>query len=496
MQGPRVLLVCEEGNTASDLAGRLRELGYAVPGPFVTVREALAELEEGVRPDLFLLDLDLQGDLSGKVLARLVRERFDLPVVFLGTGERGEEDPEEVDSFGYLGKPVRDRELAAALLMALHRRDLETRLRETELRHRAFLDNLKTEVAVFRRDAQGAFRLRELNRAAERRRGEDRESLLGRTCEEYLPELGDWLRERLHRVVRSGKGEDFSLPLREETGVQWREGAVFPLQAGEAGVLFRDVTVLRRQTEALMRSARDLTERLRECRSLLEIARTLQEPFLALDERLCRAAELVPRAFRAPETLEARILLGDREYATRHFLNTPWSTSQGIFVEGALEGAVEVCRRTLEEPDQEERFLREELDFLRSLAGLLGQTVQREREIRRAEQVRDLAFAGLLLEDPCAGVLLLDPQGRVLEAEFPDRTLSEGLRRVQGCRLDEVVREVEGALPEASPEAEGVLSLSLGGEEGVRPGRWRRLGRPEAGEPGGFLLRLGVPEAR
>ena len=67
---------CEEGNTASDLAGRLRELGYAVPGPFVTVREALAELEEGVRPDLFLLDLDLQGDLSGKVLARLVRERF------------------------------------------------------------------------------------------------------------------------------------------------------------------------------------------------------------------------------------------------------------------------------------------------------------------------------------------------------------------------------------------------------------------------------------
>ena len=219
-------------------------------------------------------------------------------------------------------------------------------------------------------------------------------------------------------------------------------------------------------------------------------------PFLALDERLCRAAELVPRAFRAPETLEARILLGDREYTTPHFLNTPWSTSQGIFVEGALEGAVEVCRRTLEEPDQEERFLREEMDFLRSLAGLLGQTVQREREIRRAEQVRDLAFAGLLLGDPCAGVLLLDPQGRVLEAEFPDRALPEGLRRIQGCRLDEVAPEVAGSLPEASPEAEGVLSLSLGGEEGVRPGRWRRLGRPEAGEPGGFLLRLGVPEAR
>ena len=495
MRRPRVLVACGDPEEGKGLAGRLEALGYGALPPLGASGEVLSELEE-TRPDLLLLDRGLPGDLAAPALARMVEERFDLPVVFLGTEGDPEEDSEESDPYGFLSRPVRDRDLSAALLMALHRRHLEERIREEQRRLQALLENLRTGVLVFRREPEGVFRLREINGSAERIEGTRREDLLGRTPEEFLPEAMPWLGDRLDRAARTGRSDPFSVPLRRrDEEIRWLEGTFFALSGQEVGVIWRDVGKARRLEETLRRQTHELSERLTESRVLGETGRLLQEPFLSFDERLCRSVELIPRAFRRGEDLEARILLEGREYETRHFLQTPWGTSQGVFVEGRLEGAVEVCYRSLAGADQEGLFLREEIDFLRTLASLVSEALVRERRTLRGEQALRLALRCL---ETCAvgPVVLLDPEGRILEGDGQEEFLPGAFRRFQGRPLEEAAERLEGDLPGPRCGTSGTARLRPRGSGVSWRVSWTRIPLSKEEEPCGFLLRLESSEGR
>src|ERR1700687_3928427 len=78
----RILIVEDERITAEDLRDILTDLGYTVTASVSSGADAIARAEE-TRPDLALMDIRIKGEMDGTATARVLRERFNIPVVYL-----------------------------------------------------------------------------------------------------------------------------------------------------------------------------------------------------------------------------------------------------------------------------------------------------------------------------------------------------------------------------------------------------------------------------
>ena len=104
------------------MRGALAKAGYA---PLLTGEaENLEQVIRAERPRLVLLDLMLPGT-DGIALMRDVRERFDLPVVFISAYGRDETVARALDAGAadYLVKPFSPTELVARVRAALRRHE-------------------------------------------------------------------------------------------------------------------------------------------------------------------------------------------------------------------------------------------------------------------------------------------------------------------------------------------------------------------------------------
>src|SRR3954467_355572 len=77
----RILIVEDEAIIAMMLADCLQDGGHEIIGPATTNAEAVALCEETL-PDLTLLDVNLRDGSNGVTLARVLFDRWGLPVIF------------------------------------------------------------------------------------------------------------------------------------------------------------------------------------------------------------------------------------------------------------------------------------------------------------------------------------------------------------------------------------------------------------------------------
>src|ERR1700687_382156 len=78
----RILIVEDEAITPEALRDILTELGYTVTGVVSSGPDAIARAERDA-PDLALMDIRIKGEMDGTETARVLRQRFNLPVVYL-----------------------------------------------------------------------------------------------------------------------------------------------------------------------------------------------------------------------------------------------------------------------------------------------------------------------------------------------------------------------------------------------------------------------------
>jgi two-component system, cell cycle sensor histidine kinase and response regulator CckA len=187
-----VMVVEDEQLIAKDIADTLTKLGYDVTGT-VASAEACVESAANRRPDLVLMDIHLQGEVDGIEAARLLRERFDIPVVFLsayadeGTVARAKQSA----PLGYLLKPFRKSELRSAVEVGLFRHQMERQLRERE---RWFSTTLRAiGDAVIAVDAAGQISF--MNGAAEKLVGCSEKSAKGHPLADVCQLLNEKTRE-------------------------------------------------------------------------------------------------------------------------------------------------------------------------------------------------------------------------------------------------------------------------------------------------------------
>src|SRR6187455_2024264 len=78
----RILIVEDQRLIAADIENTLKKLGYVVVGSVSSGEDAIGKSAE-LRPELVLMDVRLRGEMDGIQAAKVIRDRFRLPVVYL-----------------------------------------------------------------------------------------------------------------------------------------------------------------------------------------------------------------------------------------------------------------------------------------------------------------------------------------------------------------------------------------------------------------------------
>jgi PAS domain S-box-containing protein len=134
MRNTTILLVEDDGILAMHTEDMLSRIGYTVAGTLASGEEALAFTADH-QVDLILMDIELAGPINGITAAEKLHTTLNVPIIFL-TGFSQDpllEQAKIAAPYGYLIKPVPERELAATIEMALHRHSLDIQLQENRL---------------------------------------------------------------------------------------------------------------------------------------------------------------------------------------------------------------------------------------------------------------------------------------------------------------------------------------------------------------------------
>lgn len=270
MKPTRILIVEDETIVALDIQDRVSDLGYKVAGVADRGDEALA-LVASTQPDLVLMDIRLKGRMDGIEAAEEIRQRWRIPVVFLTAFSEDStlQRAKVTEPFGYLIKPFEDREIQAAIEMALYKHQAEQRLRESERRYATTLRSIGD--GVIATDSQG--RVTFMNPVAERLTGWSQSEANGRPLSEVFKIANEQTRvvaeDPVAKVMREMKAVGFA----NHTILIRRDGLEIPIDDCAAPIMddldqligtvlvFQDVTERRLKDAELRRIEWMLTPR-------------------------------------------------------------------------------------------------------------------------------------------------------------------------------------------------------------------------------------------
>ena len=149
----RILVVEDERLIAEDIKRTLNKLGYDVTSTVATGKSALLSIESN-RPDLILMDIVLSGEMDGITAAETIRNRFNIPVVYLTAyaDHSTLEKAKLTEPYGYIIKPFSNRELLTIIEIALYKHKLEMNLRESEKKFRDLFESANDIIGIIDRD--------------------------------------------------------------------------------------------------------------------------------------------------------------------------------------------------------------------------------------------------------------------------------------------------------------------------------------------------------
>ena len=265
MKPTRILIVEDEVIVALDIQDRLADLGYEVTGVADRGSEALTLVESG-RPDLVLMDIRIKGDQDGITVAEEIRQRWHIPVIYLTAFSEDNtlQRAKLSEPFGYLIKPFEDREIQAAIEMALYKHQAEARLRESERRYATTLMSIGD--GVIATDSLGGVTF--MNPAAERLTGWSCEEANGRPLADVFKVVNEQTGEAVEDPVASVLCEGKTIGLADHSILIRRGGGEIPIDDCAAPIVdqlgnltgtvlvFQDVTE-RRQNETALRESEE-----------------------------------------------------------------------------------------------------------------------------------------------------------------------------------------------------------------------------------------------
>lgn len=202
MASPAIMIVENEVILAIELEQKLTEMGYEVVGKVVTGKEAV-EMAAKLKPDMIIMDIRLEDELDGIQAAEEIRKFKPIPIIYLTAyaDDKTLQRAKLTEPYGYLVKPYSEIELRTSIEMALHKAQMESKLRESEERFRIIFDS--AEDWIFIKDY--SLRYTHVNTSMLKLLGKKREEIIGKTDEQVVGFNGAKLSKEVEERVLRGQ---------------------------------------------------------------------------------------------------------------------------------------------------------------------------------------------------------------------------------------------------------------------------------------------------
>ncbi|MBN1755787.1 response regulator [bacterium] len=222
MNQNKILVVEDEEVIAFHLEEQLKRLGYSVVG-VVNSGDAAIDMVKNHHPDLVLMDIEMPGNINGIEAAREIKDRFQIPVIFMTA--YGDDyyinEAKLAEPFGYLIKPFREDDLNASIMIALYKNKVDQKLRHSEEKYRTLVENAFDAIFSFDGEGQIIF----WNQAAVNMFGYSPEEIKTQSIHKLIRESDG----KKIKFFRDTKHKDDSLPVNEALGFN-KDGREFPVE--------------------------------------------------------------------------------------------------------------------------------------------------------------------------------------------------------------------------------------------------------------------------
>ncbi len=131
MSEKKIAIVEDENLIAMEIQDRVEKLGYSVPVVTGSGEDAIQKMGD-IQPDLVLMDIRLEGKMDGIETAEQIRDLYNIPIVYLTahSDEKTLSRAKLTNPYGYILKPLEERELHKTIEMAIYKYEMEKKLKE------------------------------------------------------------------------------------------------------------------------------------------------------------------------------------------------------------------------------------------------------------------------------------------------------------------------------------------------------------------------------
>lgn len=244
----RILVVEDDPVIRMGLSSSLKRLGYEVSAMVPSGEEAVKEAAKTF-PDLVLMDIKLKGEMDGIEAARIVGSQTGSPVVYVTAHSNADllERAKRTEPYAYLLKPFSERGLYSTIETALYKHEMDSRVRESEARYRAIVEDQTEFIVRWLVDGTRTF----VNGSYCQCFGRSPEELIGSSlCSSIVGDDREALKEKIRTLTPEHPAitdeRRMHLPGGEIRRQQWTDRAIFDEQGRIVEMLSvgRNVTAL------------------------------------------------------------------------------------------------------------------------------------------------------------------------------------------------------------------------------------------------------------
>lgn len=241
-----ILLVEDDSIVAMAMQHSLSKLGYTVHDIVTSGEEAISAVAKH-QPAIILMDIFLDGHIDGIETAETILRQAQIPIIFL-TGHDDEETLNRAmitETFGYIIKPAKPRDLHVAIEIALYKHAAQQALTKSEQKYRLLFDSMLNGFAlhevVFNAEGQPVdLRFLDVNPAYAAFFSKPEEEIVGHTLRELAAKTEPFWIDIFAKTALMQKSTRFDA----HAGYLGRYFSVvaFSPQRGQVAAIFEDTT--------------------------------------------------------------------------------------------------------------------------------------------------------------------------------------------------------------------------------------------------------------
>lgn len=272
----KILIVEDQLIIAMDLKLTLENLGYGVTGIAGTAEECFKHFEQE-KPDLVLMDIMLSGNVDGISAAEVIHQDFDVPIIYLTahSDDKSLLRANLTGPYGYIVKPIEERDLYTSIEIALHRFSIDKELKKSEIKYRTLFEQSLDPIFI----ADEAEVIIDVNQAMIDLFEYQSDCLLGHSASEFFYDQSEY-DAFIYLAAEQGAVSDFECRMKSRSGkvmdvqITLKKYEYGGVQGGGFQGIIRDITQYKLYFEEILKSRQDLRNLTSHIESLREKERT------------------------------------------------------------------------------------------------------------------------------------------------------------------------------------------------------------------------------